>query len=350
MTTWFQRWIVPRADAGRETQTRQKHILSVLLLGGLAVVIPYGLLSILGRLSTPPFTKEVDILISGVCFAALILAGALSYGGWLRASSVLGLSLIVLLPSIYFYNYQDVENPGVILYAVPVVIAGLLLGVWGSATVAIIISLLYAGLSLYAHYTAGREIWPLNIAGVASAVGLIVLSVWLYVRGTNRMVQRLQQQTQELQTTHQEKSQLVEDLQALTAQQRELLDLVGELAAPVIPVQEGVIVLPLVGHVDEDRAKRMVTALLEGIAAHRARVAVVDVTGVPMVDSMLAQSLLQMAQGARLLGATCVLSGLRTEVAHTLSRLDVSLDMLVTSADVQSGIEYAQRQIEEREM
>ena len=121
----------------------------------------------------------------------------------------------------------------------------------------------------------------------------------------------------------------------------------GELADPIIPVQEGVVVLPLIGHVDETRATRVVTTLLEGIAAHRARVVVIDVTGLPMVDSRLAQSLVRMAQGARLLGATCVLSGLRTEVAHVLARQDVNLDVLITSTDLQSGIEYARRRIVE---
>lgn len=345
MATWFQQRIAQRADAAHEIRVQREHILNVLLLGGLAAVIPYGLFSIFGRSVTPPLTNDTDILISGSCFVVLALAYGLSRWGWPRGGSMLLILLTVLLPSAYFYVYMDVNSPGVIFYALPIVAAGLLIGVRGSVIVAAIVALLYLGLSLYAYQVADKVIWPMNMLGVLLVVGLIVLTVWLYERETNRALTRLRQQAQDLQATDLEKGRLVEDLQALTAKQRELLDLVGELADPVIPVQEGVVVLPLIGHVDEGRASRAVAALLEGIAAHHARVAVVDVTGLPTVDTMLARSLVQMAQGARLLGAICVLSGLRAEVAQTLSQLDVDLDILGTSADVQSGIEHARQQI-----
>jgi anti-anti-sigma factor len=343
MNERIRRWLAPHAAEGLEEQTRREYILNTGVLGALVMIVPYFLLSILGRLSTPPFTREIDIPISTACFATLVLAYVLSRRGWIGLSSVIVILLAVLVPSGYFYFYQDVDNPGVILYAVPIVVAGLLLGIRGSATVATLISLIYIGLSWYTNLVAGQPIWPLNWIAVIGAVGLIALSVWFYMRETDRALQRLRQQTQELQATHQEKSQLVDDLQALVARQRELLELVGELSAPLIPIQEGVIVLPLIGHIDEARAEQIHTALLEGVAAHRARVVVIDVTGVPTVDSTLAQVLRQMAQGVRLMGATCVLSGLRPEGAHTLSRLGARLDLMVTRADVQSGIEYAQQ-------
>jgi len=265
--------------------------------------------------------------------------------GRLRTSSTVVVGLAVLLPSVYIYLTGNPYDPVLIIYSVAVVVAGLLLGIWGSTSVAVILSVIYAGLIWQAHQTAEQPLQPLSWLVVTGAAGLIVLNVWLYTRETGRLVQRLRQQTQGLQAADQEKGRLVDDLQALTAQQQELLDLVSELAAPIIPVQEGVIILPLVGHVDEERAGHMLRTLLDGIAAHRARVAVVDLTGVPVVDSLLARSLVQMSQGARLLGATCVLSGLRAEVAHTLTRLDVPLDMLITSVDLQAGIEYALAQM-----
>lgn len=324
---------------------RWLYILNIGLLGAFALVLPYFLLSLLGRLSSPPFTKDVDVLISLGCLAILASAYGLLRWGKFRASGVLIILLGVFVPSLYFFLYQDTNSPAVILYAVPIVVAGLLLGVRGSTTVAVLVSLVYIGLSWYAHLVIGQPLWPLNWVAVAGAAGLIVLSVYFYVWETDRALNRLLDQAEDLRAADEEKSRLVDDLQALTTQQRTLLDLVGELAAPVIPVQSGVIVLPLIGHVDEARAERVMAALLEGIAAHRARVAVVDVTGLATVDALTAQLLVKMAQGARLLGATCVLSGLRADAARHLVHLDVKLDALVTCADVQSGIEYARRQI-----
>jgi anti-anti-sigma regulatory factor len=149
-----------------------------------------------------------------------------------------------------------------------------------------------------------------------------------------------------------EKSRLVDDLRKLNADleslvetQRNLLETLRELSIPVIPVFEGIIVLPLIGNIDTQRATQVLEGLLNGIERYRARVVLIDVTGVPIVDTSVANHLLQAAQAARLLGAESVLVGVRPEVAQTMVQLGVAHTGLTTRADLQGGIEYAFAQL-----
>jgi anti-anti-sigma regulatory factor len=131
------------------------------------------------------------------------------------------------------------------------------------------------------------------------------------------------------------------DLKSLVDTQRNLLATLRELSSPVIPVFEGIIVLPLIGNIDTQRASQVLEGLLAGIERYRARVVLIDVTGVPIVDTSVANHLLKAAQAARLLGAEAVLVGVRPEVAQTMVQLGVDHLGLTTRADLQSGVEYA---------
>lgn len=116
-----------------------------------------------------------------------------------------------------------------------------------------------------------------------------------------------------------------------------------ELSVPVVPVWQGVLVVPLVGVLDSARARELTQTLLEAIARERARVAILDVTGVPAVDTQVADYLLRTVKAARLLGAQSVLVGIRPAIAQTLVRLGVDLEGVATEADLRSGLAYALR-------
>jgi rsbT co-antagonist protein RsbR len=118
-----------------------------------------------------------------------------------------------------------------------------------------------------------------------------------------------------------------------------------ELSTPLIPISDEVVVMPLIGSMDARRAEQMMETLLEGIARNRARVAILDITGVPVVDTQVADALLRVAQSARLLGTHVVLTGIRPEVAQTLIGLGTSLDGITTRGTLQSGIAYAMGQV-----
>jgi rsbT co-antagonist protein RsbR len=138
-----------------------------------------------------------------------------------------------------------------------------------------------------------------------------------------------------------EMQRLHDDMQRTFDTQHQLLETIRQLSTPVVPLMEGIILLPLVGHIDSNRARQTVEGILVGVQSHRARVVILDITGVPVVDTMVAQALVQAAQAVHLLGAEAVLVGIMPEVAQTMVGLGIDLSVLVTRANLQSGLEYA---------
>lgn len=138
---------------------------------------------------------------------------------------------------------------------------------------------------------------------------------------------------------------LNEHLQQTLDIQERLLETIEALSTPVVPLLDGIILLPLVGNIDSGRAQQIMEQLLEGVQKHHARVAILDITGIPVVDTHVANSLLRAAQATNLLGAEVILVGIRPEVAQTIVGLGVNLSLLSTTSNLQSGIEYALRRL-----
>jgi rsbT co-antagonist protein RsbR len=120
--------------------------------------------------------------------------------------------------------------------------------------------------------------------------------------------------------------------------------LLAELSTPLIPLTHAVVVMPLIGSIDSRRAQQVLDTLLHGITERNARIAILDITGVPIVDTHVAGALIRAAQAAQLLGAQVVLTGIRPEVAQTLVGMGTELQGVVTRSDLQSGIAFATRQ------
>jgi DNA-binding LacI/PurR family transcriptional regulator/anti-anti-sigma regulatory factor len=134
-----------------------------------------------------------------------------------------------------------------------------------------------------------------------------------------------------------------EALIAAYQQERALMDTVRELSSPVLPVASGVIVMPLIGAIDANRAEQILEALLGGISQHQAQTAIIDITGVPLVDTQVAASLVQAIQAARLLGAEVILTGINPELAQTMVQLGVNAQSLTTASNLASGLRRALR-------
>ena len=113
------------------------------------------------------------------------------------------------------------------------------------------------------------------------------------------------------------------------------------LGTPLMPIANGVIAMPLIGSIGAVRAQQIIETLLEGIAVLKTQVAILDITGVKVVDTHVANALLQAARAARLLGAQVILTGVGPVVAQTLVGLGVDLTGVVTLSTLQSGIAYA---------
>ncbi|MBM7649395.1 rsbT co-antagonist protein RsbR [Bacillus ectoiniformans] len=114
-----------------------------------------------------------------------------------------------------------------------------------------------------------------------------------------------------------------------------------ELSAPLIPVFDKISVMPLVGTIDTERAKLIMENLLDGVVNHRSEVVLIDITGVPVVDTMVAHHIIQAADAVRLVGAKCMIVGIRPEIAQTIVSLGINLEQVLTTSTLKKGIEEA---------
>jgi rsbT co-antagonist protein RsbR len=124
---------------------------------------------------------------------------------------------------------------------------------------------------------------------------------------------------------------------------REQQAAIRELSTPVLRVRDRLLILPIIGGLDSQRARQLTQQLLSAIRESRARVVVIDITGVGMIDLTVANHLVQTVQAARLMGARAIITGLSSEVAQTLVDLGVELSMMQTVGDLQGGLEEAER-------
>jgi anti-anti-sigma factor len=145
---------------------------------------------------------------------------------------------------------------------------------------------------------------------------------------------RLKQYAEMLEETNQK-------LMAMHAEIGQLMDKNVELSTPLIPISDDVVVMPLIGTLDSSRAEQVLETLLNGIDKTRARVTILDVTGVPSVDIKTVGMLTRVANAVQLLGAQLVVTGIRPDVAQALVAVGANLSGIITRGTLQSGIAYA---------
>jgi rsbT co-antagonist protein RsbR len=150
---------------------------------------------------------------------------------------------------------------------------------------------------------------------------------------TNQLLDRLGLYTTEVYQTGREK--------VIVRQQQELM----ELSTPVVTLWDGVLALPVIGTLDSSRTQVVMENLLQRIVETGARIAIIDITGVPTVDTLTAQHLLKTVAAARLMGADCIISGIRPQIAQTIVHLGVDLGTVVTKATLADAFTIALRRL-----
>jgi rsbT co-antagonist protein RsbR len=128
----------------------------------------------------------------------------------------------------------------------------------------------------------------------------------------------------------------------IQSQQRELL----ELSTPVVELWDSILALPLIGTLDSERTQVVMESLLQKIVATGATIAIIDITGVPTVDTLVAQHLLKTVAAARLMGADCIISGIRPQIAQTIVHLGVDLSEVTTKATLADAFVIAMRRVQ----
>ncbi len=129
-----------------------------------------------------------------------------------------------------------------------------------------------------------------------------------------------------------------DDRSAVISSQRESLE---QLSTPILPMYEGVLVVPLIGTINLGRAQSILEAVLDGIGTLQADIVILDITGVPIVDTQVARYILQTTQAAQLLGAQVILTGIGPTIAQTMVQLGLDFQSLITRANLQAGLETA---------
>ena len=118
-------------------------------------------------------------------------------------------------------------------------------------------------------------------------------------------------------------------------------DEIAEISTPVIRIWEGVLALPIIGTLDSARTQIVMESLLQEIVVSGSTIAILDISGVPAVDSLVAQHIIKTVAATRLMGAECIISGIRPEIAQTVVHLGIDLSNIVTKATLASALKYA---------
>ncbi len=177
----------------------------------------------------------------------------------------------------------------------------------------------------------GRILLEVHGAPIYDAEGRLVYGIASFIDIT------LRQRAEEALREHELQQQVIEAQQAA----------LRELSTPLMPIAEGVVVMPIVGAIDTRRAQQIMETLLEGIATYSADIAILDITGVRVVDTQVAGALIRAAQAARMLGARVVLSGISAEIAQTLVHIGAEMREMVALRSLQQAVAYA---LEQREV
>jgi rsbT co-antagonist protein RsbR len=132
--------------------------------------------------------------------------------------------------------------------------------------------------------------------------------------------------------------------EVIQRQQREMM----ELSTPVVQLWENILALPLIGTLDSERTQVVMESLLQRIVDTGAQIAIIDITGVPTVDTLVAQHLLKTVAAARLMGADCIISGIRPQIAQTIVHLGVNLSDVTTKASLADAFSIALKRTQAR--
>lgn len=325
------------------TRRQSLHLMVLFLLGGEGLFTVVALILWLmgsGILS--------EVLASGVLTVLGGVVFLLNRRGQYRAAGVLLVGLLMLAP-LYFVLVEGPRNVGLLLMVGAVVYGDFLLGRRSGLVVAGSEAVLYAAAGLV--YEQG---WIQGVAYEAPLFGdvatlvlvsfALAFSVGVFTREMRQALQGARQQEQALHAAEMETDRLLAQVRAREEGQRQLLEQVQELDCPIIPLGQGVIAVPIIGIVDSRRAGNIAGDLLRGVEKHRARFAVIDVTGVPVGAGAFGMMLLQMAQGVQLLGAEPILTGISPAVAETLVDTGLDFSLVTFKATLQEGLDYALKQ------
>jgi anti-anti-sigma regulatory factor len=343
---------------GDEEKTRVASLLNAILLGLFPILIGFGVYYALALMGEPGLLYGlVEIAVAGVL--ALWFPWFLMRRGRVREASLLFTSLFWAFAVYFAFESGGVRSYDYSSLVLIPVVASLLMG--GRAIIAMGTLSILAGLGLVYVDVAELAVLSFDSAEsgvldlwVARSLDFVIVMLLLYIsnrslvsalenaRRSNCELQATQASLEQRVVVEQEQRERIEHLMRSEQEQRQVLEkqqqLVQALSTPIIPVMERIIILPLIGSIDSMRAKDITRNLLAGIRAHQAQVVILDITGVPVVDSGVANHLNKAIQAAQLKGARTIVTGISDVVAEAIVDLGIDWSGIETLADLQTGL------------
>ena len=301
-------------------------------LGLLAIMTIIILLIMLGLLISRADLNQ----ISPTAVALLISAGLwLAYWrGW-EPARYLAVVLFTLLTAVGTPEPYVSQTTAFSTFVPPILALVMTSPIWvvGSAVVLISILIARAGGGVYAD--------PVNLAIFAICIGGMIIARLITEENARRAEENAQRAETHRATTEAQAKELVEANELMSEQldqQSRLLDLVATLEIPVVPLAEGMLLAPLVGHMDTRRAEALTKRLLQEANSQRAKLVVLDIAGVSVMDTSVAKALIHTVHALRLLGCEVALSGISASVAMSLIHLGINLDDVKTVRSPQEAL------------
>ncbi len=305
---------------------------AALIGGGIVLSVP-----LVYNFSDTPVFSAIELLGEALACALVFV---LAHLGYIRSSAWLLLAVMLIAFSLTTPAENIISGEIAIVLVLNVLVAGLVIGAAG----ALLIGLLSLGELVALSIITGIP-WSVWTYSNALAIMLCVGLIWLIIRTQSRWADFASQQAAAARADQQE---LIEREQSLVAanqqlgasnmQMERLLSLVRDLETPTIPLLNGVLLVPLVGSLDERRADRVAKTVLQAIGDQRTQVVIIDITGVTMVDTTMVQYIEQLAGSAQLLGAQCILAGISAAFAQAIVDLGASFTGVRTVARLQDAL------------
>ena len=298
--------------------------------GVFGLVTVGGLLLLISSLATALNTREIATILIGT-----VLSGGLWIAYW-RGWENARLAVVILVTLLTALGIQNVSRDyDILIFIAPVMALILTQPGWMVASAVTIL-----GILLFRADGTGVYASTSNLIEFAVIIAGLVFSR-LATDNTQRLAEAHARAEQSLAQAEQQARQLEQQASELgrrNAAQQSLLDLVAELEIPAVQLANGVLLVPIVGHLDSRRAQALTTRLLEDAHIQHARLVILDIAGVSVVDTAVAQALLQTAHALRLLGCMVFLSGIAAEVATTLVQLGIGLEGITPVRNPQDAL------------
>jgi rsbT co-antagonist protein RsbR len=354
----FTTWLLTIDSPDEDVRRRGRNIV-LMALGLITLCVLFTLLLLFS--ATPAQTYVTIVIGAAIYIGVLIVARR----GWVTLSAIVFILALMSILFISIWITQSVLTAPFFL-VLPLLIAGLSLRPW---QIWVVLACVVIGLFATLMTLPNRPLMELEAAttvyGSVLLFGLVALMSFLGAKSTKTALQYAHNARQQAETLAHALSGVNTNLEATVAERTAALQsalrdvqtrsdeqarLLGEiqqqritlreLSVPVIPISASTLIMPLVGALDSLRLQHIQEQALRALEHKSARYLVLDITGVPIVDSQVAQGLISVVQAARLLGAQVLLVGIRPEVAQAIVGLGLDLREIYTTSDLQSALSH----------